>query len=336
MPKISVIIPVYNAKDYLRRCLDSVVNQTLSDIEIICVNDCSADNSLEILNEYAKKYSNIKVIDCKVNGGESRARNIGLDNADGEYLAFVDNDDEIDLDFYEKLYNKAVQTGADIVKADVHIINYKGESVKSNLNQKIKENNFNKLFFTHYWWCAIYKKSLIKDNNIRLIEGYPLGGDVLFLNNALLNCNKLELVDDAFYHYYRREDSGDSRELTFEKLKSVLDIHEMIVDSTLNSSNFDNFSKDEINYLFVWCLEAALNRCYRCKSLEALNYSIDKAISIYNKINNFINENSNFYKICLDALKAKDKEKLKQLYLKYDTNQKMFVANLRYTHNKKD
>ena len=82
--KVSVIIPVYNAKDYLRRCLDSIVNQTLSDIEIICVNDCSTDNSLEILNEYAKKHSNIKVIDCKINSGESKARNIGLENAAGE------------------------------------------------------------------------------------------------------------------------------------------------------------------------------------------------------------------------------------------------------------
>ena len=84
MPKVSVIIPVYNAQDYLGRCLDSVCNQTLKDIEIICVNDCSKDNSLNILNEYAEKYPNMKVIDCKVNGGESVARNIGLDNATGE------------------------------------------------------------------------------------------------------------------------------------------------------------------------------------------------------------------------------------------------------------
>ena len=107
MSKVSVIIPVYNAQDYLERCLFSVCNQTLEDIEIICVNDASTDKSINILNQYAQKYSNIKVIDCKVNGGESKARNIGLEKATGEYLGFVDNDDEIDLDFYEKLYKKA-------------------------------------------------------------------------------------------------------------------------------------------------------------------------------------------------------------------------------------
>ena len=83
MPKLSVIIPVYNAQEYLRRCLDSVINQTLKDIEIICVNDCSTDSSLQILEEYALKHKNLKVIDCKVNGGESVARNIGLENVAG-------------------------------------------------------------------------------------------------------------------------------------------------------------------------------------------------------------------------------------------------------------
>ncbi len=119
MALISVIIPVYNASAYLKRCLDSVCNQTLLDIEIICVNDCSNDNSLEILNEYRNKYSNLKIIDCKFNGGESKARNIGLDHVTGEYIGFVDNDDEIDLDFYENLYNKAITTNADIVKGNV-------------------------------------------------------------------------------------------------------------------------------------------------------------------------------------------------------------------------
>ena len=108
MSKVSVIIPVYNAEKYLKKCLDSVINQTLPDIEIICVNDCSKDSSLNILKEYSLKDERIKIIDCEQNGGESVARNIGIDNASGDYLAFVDNDDVIDLDFFEKLYNRAI------------------------------------------------------------------------------------------------------------------------------------------------------------------------------------------------------------------------------------
>ena len=101
MVKVSVIIPVYNAHDYLSRCLDSVCNQTLKDIEIIAVDDCSTDDSLKILREYATKYPQLKVIAHKTNGGESTARNTGLDNANGEYLAFVDNDDTVDAEIVE-------------------------------------------------------------------------------------------------------------------------------------------------------------------------------------------------------------------------------------------
>ena len=106
MPKISVIIPVYNVEKYLPKCLDSLINQTLSDIEIICINDCSTDNSLEILEEYASKDERIKIIDLKENQGAAAARNKGLEIAKGEYLGFVDPDDYVDLNFYEELYKK--------------------------------------------------------------------------------------------------------------------------------------------------------------------------------------------------------------------------------------
>ena len=96
MPKVSVIIPIYNTEKYLRKCLDSVCNQTLSDIEIICVNDCSTDNSLEILEEYASKDNRIKLIDFKENKGAAVARNAGIDEAKGEYIGFVDSDDFVD------------------------------------------------------------------------------------------------------------------------------------------------------------------------------------------------------------------------------------------------
>ena len=105
--KVSVIIPVYNTEKYLEKCLYSVCNQTLSDIEIICINDCSTDNSREILNKYAADDERIKIINFEENKGAAAARNAGIDAATGEYIGFVDSDDYPDLDFYEKLYNKA-------------------------------------------------------------------------------------------------------------------------------------------------------------------------------------------------------------------------------------
>ena len=118
-PKVSVIIPVYNVEQYLRECLDSVVNQTLKDIEIICVNDGSTDNSLVILEEYAAKDERIKIVN-KENGGLSSARNCAIPLARGEYIGFVDSDDWIDLDFYEKLYNTAKKYKAEIACANLY------------------------------------------------------------------------------------------------------------------------------------------------------------------------------------------------------------------------
>ena len=106
MIKVSVIVPVYNVEDYLARCLDSLVNQTLKEIEIIVVNDGSPDNSQKIIDKYAKKYLNIKAYK-KENGGLSDARNYGIKKANGEYIAFIDSDDFVTTDMYEKMYQKA-------------------------------------------------------------------------------------------------------------------------------------------------------------------------------------------------------------------------------------
>ena len=113
-PKVSIIIPVYNVEKYLKKCLDSVVNQTLKDIEIIVVNDGSPDNSQKIIDEYAKKYSQIASY-TKENGGLSDARNYGIKKSKGKYLAFIDSDDFIDHDMIKKMYNKAVKENLDIV-----------------------------------------------------------------------------------------------------------------------------------------------------------------------------------------------------------------------------
>lgn len=119
MPKISVIIPVYNVENYLRECLDSIINQTFKDIEIICVDDCSTDNSLDILNEYAQKDNRIKVFEQKENSGQGAARNFGISIAQGEYITFVDPDDYIESTMYEKMYNQAKTLNSEIVMCDV-------------------------------------------------------------------------------------------------------------------------------------------------------------------------------------------------------------------------
>ena len=151
MPKVSVIIPVYNANKYLERCLDSVKNQTLEDIEIICIDDCSSDNSLDILNEYAKNDKRFKVIHHDINKGESSARNTGINNAKGEYLAFVDNDDTIDINFLEILYDTALSSKADIIKGEAK--EHKNNKIEIRPNDEI--NKYGKHYFTGDWRSAI-------------------------------------------------------------------------------------------------------------------------------------------------------------------------------------
>lgn len=326
--KVSVIVPVYNGEKYLQRCLNSITKQTLKDIEILCIDDCSTDNSLNIIEDFAVTDKRIKIFRHLKNSGESKARNTGLENSTGEYLSFVDNDDTIDLDFLEKLYKKAKETNADIVKAKAHVFSYDGLEYFDNLNQKIKKHN-SKLFFSSYWWTAIYKKELLE--NIKFLENYPLGGDVLFLNQAILKAKNLEIIDNTCYNYYRREDSGDSKILTFEKVKSALEIHEMIINNTLDANLEDTKG---IEHICTWSIINALNYAYRNKTAENLNFCVKKLFQFYEKTNKYVKEEniSNMLPIILDFLKRGDEQGLVNLFLKYDNPQKMFFANLRYLH----
>lgn len=328
MPKVSVIIPVYNAKDYLKRCLDSVCNQTLSDIEIICIDDCSIDNSLEILNEYAKKYSNMKVITSDKNGGESVARNIGLANATGEYIAFVDNDDEVDLNFYEKLYNKAKETDADIVKGEVKEYGYDGKLV----NEAIYKANYfqkSKLHFIMCWWTAIYKRSFITENNISFVSDLCLGGDLVFQNKCAICANKIVHVCGVFYSYYRRENSNLAKSLSVDKMKSMLMAINIIFDN-LNEANLDSKDPDGYDYVFSYFCKSV--SYFHCKN-DIIESSTNALFSFYNKcrrkavlIENL--SNSSFKQVC-EKLVANDIEGLQNFFYKNNTTCKMILSELR-------
>ncbi len=121
-PIISVIIPVYNTEEYLPRCLDSILNNTYKNLQVICVNDGSVDNSLRILNEYASKDSRVLVID-KENEGVSVARNVGLEYAQGEYISFIDSDDWIHNNYFELLYKESIKNSVDVICCDNEIVN---------------------------------------------------------------------------------------------------------------------------------------------------------------------------------------------------------------------
>ncbi len=207
MPKVSVIIPVYNVEKYLRQCLDSVINQTLKDIEIILIDDGGKDLCPRIIDEYAAKDSRIKAIH-KQNGGYGQSCNVGLDVATGEYIAIVEPDDFIEQDMYEDLYNIAKNNNADIVKAPYY------ENIDTPYNKEIRQvwwgkldiNNIDKclLLANHpSIWSCIYKRDFIEKNRIKFIEAPGAGWtDNLFQVQTICLADNISYCTDT--HYYWR------------------------------------------------------------------------------------------------------------------------------------
>lgn len=200
---VSVIVPVYNTSKFLPDCLDSLINQTFKDIEIICVNDGSTDNSLEILNNYAQKDSRIKIISQK-NKGLSGARNTGIENINGEYTLFVDSDDWIDLNFIEKLHNAICETGADISAASIIRINknlkkyrveYKKQETFDSLEDKINICNIPKCC---YVWNKLYKSEIIKAHKFQTGIFFE---DIVWTPPVLKDSGILVTVPEINYYY---------------------------------------------------------------------------------------------------------------------------------------
>ena len=243
-PKVSVIIPVYNVEEYLRQCLDSVINQTLKEIEIICVDDGSTDSSLEILKEYAAKDHRITVI-TQQNNGAAIARNIGLYNINANYIGFIDADDYIDLDFYEKLLNMAIKTNADIVKSNAKIIDC-DLTTRFDDAQISNIRLYGKWRFLYQWWTGLYKANIIKNNNIKFPDKIISSQDIVFLTYCVIYANKIELCPNTFYHYLRHPDSLDGQVLSYEKILSKISAIKII--SKLY--NNINIPKDEYIYCY--------------------------------------------------------------------------------------
>lgn len=218
--KISIIVPIYNVEKYLRQCLESICLQTIDDIEIICIDDGSTDNSKNIINEYKIKNKNIVVL-SQENKGKSNAVNKAIKKARGEYIGFVDPDDWISNDYYEMLWKAAKKTDSDIARSCfVHVYPYKEEENK--LNNIIRCNSNKKMMLSvndHsiVMWDAIYRKDFIIKNNLFLDESLISFEDVAFSFKASLLANRIAPVSKGMY-FYRRRNDGLSK-ITEEKEK---------------------------------------------------------------------------------------------------------------------
>lgn len=211
MPKISVIVPVYNVEKYLRECLDSIVSQTFKDIEIICVNDGSTDSSLEILNEYEQKDGRIKVL-SQNNSGASAARNKGIAASCSPYITFVDADDLVDISAFEKMLECLERNDADYVYCRIERFDGRTgcpiKSIKTNAESHIKSDFFNENDMPDSFYPLLsesacdkmYKKDFIIKNNLYFPEGL-MYEDVPFFARLYLSAEKISFLDEFFYKY---------------------------------------------------------------------------------------------------------------------------------------
>ncbi|WP_157151027.1 glycosyltransferase family 2 protein [Brachyspira sp. SAP_772] len=230
MIKVSVVVPIYNVENYLEKCLDTIINQTLKEIEIICIDDCGKDNSVNILREYAKKDNRIKIISHKENKGLGIARNTGIKEAKGEYISFIDSDDFISKDFLYNLYNTAKKYDSDIVntlnikfyenkKSRKFLYTFKQREFESTWNLNDIENFYSKQAVTPYVWNKLYKTSFLLENNLYFMD-IKLGiEDADFTIRLMAHKPKISFNNASIYYYRQRKDSLSSK-YTFQQASS--------------------------------------------------------------------------------------------------------------------
>lgn len=249
MPKVSVLVPVYNVEKYLKQCLDSIIKQTLKDIEIICINDGSTDSSLSILEEFAKNDNRIKIIN-KENSGYGASMNMGLDLAIGEYIGIIESDDFTDEKMFEDLYDLAVKNNADIVKSDFYyhfsnenISRKAGKILSKNKAFSIKDDT-SALKILPTIWSAVYKRSFLNENNIRFLETKGASyQDTSFAFKTLACAEKIYFTQNAYVYY--RCDNDNSSVKSKEKVFYICDEFDEITRFLEDNHEIKNIANKE-------------------------------------------------------------------------------------------
>lgn len=226
MEKISVIMPIYNCEKYLKRSIESVLNQTYKKLELILINDGSTDNSLKVCREYEIKDDRVKVID-KENGGVSSSRNAGLEIATGEYVTFVDADDWIEPCMYEIMLKQFLKNKVEFVICNRLKEYIDGKKEKFYIDsvgcynvEHFLEEIYRKTDIAFNVWNSVFKKDVI--NNVKFDENIALAEDNLFILEVLMNCNNGEIIDDCLYHYVQHENSANNQRIITEISMSSL------------------------------------------------------------------------------------------------------------------
>lgn len=315
MVKISVILPIYNAEDYLEKTLDSIINQSLNDIEIICVDDGSKDDTFKILKEYEKKDTRIKLIK-QDNFGAANARNKGIELANGKYLAILDADDIYETNMFEKMYNKAIEQDCDIVISNSQNYDnktFKVKSISQSFNKgylpekkcfsylDIEKYIFN---FSKGWaWDKLFKTSFIKNNAIKFQE-IRTSNDVFFVFVSLVLANKIACIDDVLitHRINSKNQLSNTRELDLTCfIKAIKEIENFLVLNGL----YEKIQQSFINWVVSFSLwhyfsikgfknRLKIKDIIKNEVIEKMNIKSKKKEYFYNYSDYFFINNLNF------------------------------------------
>jgi len=254
-PKISVIVAVYNTARWLPRCLDSLLAQTLQELEIIIINDASTDNSLDIIRQYERENpEKIRVIDSPINLRQGGARNLGIAVAEGEYIGFTDSDDFVEKTMYEELYNAAAKDGSDLSYCLLKKI-YEDGSISDFSDFRplptgeITDSSRRMMLINHVTCIPlyIYNRKLLIDNNIHFPEQVRYE-DIIIDPLVLLYAKKISAVRKPLYYYFIHSDSSTTS-VSSSKYEEKLQVCRLIIEEYRKRGFYDRY-RNEINYLF--------------------------------------------------------------------------------------
>lgn len=333
--KVSVIVPIYNAEQYLKRCINSIINQTYKNIEIILIDDGSEDNSFKICNEFAKKDGRINLI-CQRNSGVSVARNNGLNVCNGDYILFVDSDDYLELDCLETCLKIINMYDLDILKFGfVKELNLYKKKNKFNVlvNECIFKEEYNEKIYSYVLktpdccniWNAIIKKDICTHK--RFNKNLTMGEDYLFFINCLVDSKKIYFLDKSFYHYIINDESITHNfdfEKNIKKLENSLYVNKKVQD-ILNFNGYyqknDYIIQDSKNILgnLEICImnQNYKNYCSYINSIKNNTLLNKKIVFLYDKLSRktrLLLNKSRFYFILI-KIKSNLKLIIKKIFL---------------------
>ena len=271
MKDVSIIVPVWNVQEYLRKCLDSLVNQTFDNYEILVINDGSPDNSDLIIEEYVKKYPDLIKSLKKENGGQASARNLGLSRANGEYILFVDSDDWVDKTIVEKLYNRAINTNSDIVICNAYsvqndkILPYQ---LFGNYSKDLKKNYI--VSCEGACWGQLIKRSIIVDNNLYFLE-HHFYEDIAVIPSLCLFTRNIAYLNENLYYYLIRSGST-MKQVTYNKsLEDIFDSLEYLSNIFKKNNSYKKYY-NELEYIYIeHLLHAASLRFFKFEKYDELS-----------------------------------------------------------------